>query len=263
MRIATRGSDLALWQARWVQRALQAAGVERVELHVVATTGDVNPEGSLARLEGTGFFSREVEAALIEGAADVAVHSFKDLPTQQPPALVVAAVPTRGVVNDLLILRSDVVSTGDARPLRAMPASTGDAPVYGRCPADSGGRTASDDRTASGGRIWPLAPAARVGTSSARRAAQLLHIHSAGGRRPDLIVADIRGNVPTRIGKLRQGQYDAVVLAAAGIARLSLDLTGLVVVDLQPYGFLPAPAQGALALQCRRDDEPTRALRVE
>ena len=216
MRIATRGSDLALWQARWVQQALEAKGATEIELHVVKTQGDVVQDRALTQLEGKGFFSREIEAALLDGAADVAVHSYKDLPTQQPPQLVVAAVPARAATNDLLIVREEV--------------------------ADSRGAT------------LPLAPAARVGTGSARRIAQLLHI------RPDLTVVDLRGNVPTRVRKLRDRQYDAIVLAKAGLDRLEVDLGGMVVVDLWPSGFLPAPAQGALAIQCRRDDSETNSL---
>lgn len=216
MRIATRGSDLALWQARWVQQALEAKGATEIELHIVKTQGDVVQDRALTQLEGKGFFSREIEAALLDGAADVAVHSYKDLPTQQPPELIVAAVPRRAATSDLLIVREDV--------------------------ADSRGAT------------WPLAPAARVGTGSARRVAQLLH------RRADLTVMDLRGNVPTRIRKLRDKEYDAIVLAKAGLDRLKIDLGAMVVVDLLPSGFLPAPAQGALAIQCRRKDSETNSL---
>ena len=216
MRIATRGSDLALWQAHWVKQALEAGGAADVEIHVVKTQGDVVQDRALTQLEGKGFFTKEIEAALLTGAADVAVHSYKDLPTQQPPELVVAAVPPRASTNDLLIVREEV--------------------------ADSRGET------------WPLAQAARVGTGAARRIAQLLHM------RPDLQVVDLRGNVPTRIRKLRDKEYDAIVLAKAGLDRLEIDLGGMVVVDLRISGFLPAPAQGALAIQCRREDERTSSL---
>ena len=216
MRIATRGSDLALWQARWVQQALEAGGATEIELHVVKTQGDVAQDRALTQPEGNGFFTRESEAALLSGAADVAVQSYKDLPTQQPQELVVAAVPSRAATNDVLIVCEDIV--------------------------DSRGAT------------WPLAPAARVGTGSTRRIAQLLHT------RPDLTVVDLRGNVPTRVRKLRDGEYDAIVLAKAGLDRLEIDLGGVVVVDLWPSGFLPAPAQGALAIQCRRDDARTASL---
>jgi hydroxymethylbilane synthase len=164
-----------------------------------------------------GVFVREIEHALVARDVDLAVHSFKDLPTTSPAELVVAAVPPRADPADLLLVRP-----------RALAAD------------------------GLGG--WPLVPRARVGTASARRRVWLGHF------RPDLVIEPLRGNVPTRIRKLRDGSLDAIVLAAAGVERLQADralaaaLDGLSVVRLDPERFVPAPAQGALAVQCRRDD---------
>ncbi|HEY8518705.1 MAG TPA: hydroxymethylbilane synthase [Gammaproteobacteria bacterium] len=221
LRIGTRGSALARTQASYVAERLRAAGLDS-ELVIIKTSGDRSDAPSFGSIGPQGVFVREIEQALIDGAVDLAVHSFKDLPTRSPAELVIAAVPPREDAADVLLAR---------------PAAFAD---------DAGG-------------LLPLREGARVGTSSARRQVWLRHL------RPDLVVEPLRGNVPTRIRRLADGDFDAVVLAAAGIDRLTgagaLDgaLDGLVVRRLDPERFVPAPAQGALAVQCRRGAERVRA----
>jgi hydroxymethylbilane synthase len=214
LRIATRHSDLALWQARHVADRLRAAapGLE-IELVHVTTTGDRDRTHTLREFGGVGVFTREVQRAVLEGRADVAVHSLKDLPTEPVTDLVLAAVPERASPFDVLVLPA------------------GASPV---------------------GSLDDLKQGARVATGSVRRQAQLLH------RRPDLRLVEIRGNVPTRVARLDEGQYDAVVLAEAGLDRLGLrDRISLV---LRPPLMLPAVGQGALGLECRSGDEATRTM---
>nr|WP_290665442.1 hydroxymethylbilane synthase [Ardenticatena sp.] len=209
LRVGTRGSLLARTQTAHVVALLQAAHPTlEVETVVVQTSGD-RSTASLRQIGGQGVFTRELEAALLDGRIDVAVHSLKDLPSTMPDGLVLAAVPPREDVRDVLVSRFD-------------------------------------------GGLDALPKGARVGTGSLRRQAQLLAM------RPDLHIADIRGNVDTRLRKLAEGQYDAILLAAAGLARLGwLDrATAFLPVDL----ILPAPAQAALGVQCRADDDQTRAL---
>lgn len=219
IRIGTRGSDLALWQARWVRDAIRTRLGRPCELVIVKTSGDVHTDVSLARLGarlGTvGLFTKELERALLAREVDVAVHSLKDMPTDVPPGLRLAARPVRAAVNDVLLVNAGRAAA--AGPLR-------------------------------------LPAGARVGTSSVRRRLLLL------ADRPDLDLVTIRGNVPTRVNLARTGEVDAVVLAAAGLDRLGLDLSGLVRVDLDPRRFVPAPGQGALALECRADDAELLAL---
>ena len=214
IRIGTRGSALALWQADFLRDELARAGQESTR-EIIKTQGDRVQDLSFDKLEGKGFFTKELEEALLEGRVDVAVHSMKDLPTVGPEGLVIAGVSARANPVDLLLVRA-------AR--------------------------------AAEGRPWRLADDATVGTSSVRRRAQLLDL------RPGLTVRDLRGNVPTRIRKLRDGHYDAIVLAAAGIERLGLDLSDLATAELHPREFVPAPAQGVLAYQCRAGDAATRRL---
>jgi len=215
MRIGTRGSDLALWQAHHVQGLLRdRAGID-AELVILESKGDLDQVRSLAELGSVGAFTREIESALLEDRIDLAVHSHKDLPTENPEGLVVAAVPARGPIGDVLVVRPE-----------------------------------AHDPAAPG---LPLRRGARVGTGSARRRAQLLAL------RPDLEILDLRGNVPTRLAKLTrehpgQWEYDAIILAEAGMVRLGIDPAPMVAVDLDPEAFLPAPAQGALALQVRAAD---------
>ncbi len=208
IRIATRASDLALWQARWVAARLAEHG-HASELVTVSTEGDRS--AAPIRELGVGVFVKAVQDAVRDGRADLAVHSYKDLPAAPADGLEVAAVPPRAAVHDVLLVR----------------------------------RAAYD----AGAGLVPVREGARVGSGAARRQAQLR------AHRPDLVPTGLRGNVPTRVGKLRTDpDLDAIVLAAAGLDRLALDLHDLVRVDLDPERFLPAPAQGALALEIRRGD---------
>ena len=208
--IGTRGSELALWQANYTKRLLEEKGQE-VELKIISTEGDRSQQWntSFDKLEGKGFFTKELEDALLDKTIDLAVHSHKDLPTQSPEGLMVAGVSKREDPSEYLLIRKEAVDEQNK---------------------------------------FNLKKGARVGTSSARRKAQLLAF------RPDVTISDLRGNVPTRIKKLREGQYEAIMLAAAGVERLELDLNDLHVEQLSPQEFIPAPAQGVLAWQTREDD---------
>lgn len=208
LRLATRKSALALAQSGQVAARVEAAnpGVTVELLHVV-TEGDRIQDRPLAAIGGKGLFVKEIEAALLDGRADFAVHSMKDLPGQLPEGLAVVCVPSRESPWDLLV-------TADARPLAELPEG------------------------------------ARVGTSSQRRAVQLR------ARRPDLRIEMLRGNIDTRLRRLREGAFDAVVLAEAGVRRLGLDAAGI---QLQGE-MIPAVAQGALALEARVGDEAVARL---
>ncbi len=208
LRIGTRGSDLALWQARRVAGRIHEALGRPAELVVIATRGDRIQDVAFHKMEGKGFFTKELQRALLDGEVDLVVHSLKDLPTEEPEGLVLAAIPERADPSDLLLARPGLLHTGPADPL-GLP----------------------------GGAV--------VGTSSLRRAAQVLAL------RPDLMLQALRGNVPTRVRKLREGRYDAILLAAAGVRRLGLDLGDLETVELPPEVMLPAPGQGALAIETR------------
>lgn len=219
LRIATRASALALWQARYIAGRLQQLDPDRpVELVQISTSGDRNQTDPLSQFGGVGVFTREVQRALLDGRADIAVHSLKDLPTDVVEGLTLAAVPERAPTHDTLVL----------------PANVNHGPS-----ADAASLIAS------------LPPKARVGTGSLRRRAQLLH------RRPDLALEEVRGNVDTRLRKLDEGQYDALVLAEAGLTRLGL--AGRISVRMTPPLMYPAVGQGALGLECRTDDAVTRA----
>ena len=212
IRIATRGSQLALWQANWVRAQLEAQG-SHCELVPVETQGD-REQTSFAKMQGQGFFSKAVQAAVLEDRADVAVHSLKDLPSAITPGLVIAAIPTREDARDVLIARTEFVD---------------------------------------GSSKFGLKSGTVVGTSAVRRRAQVQAID------PNLELQELRGNVPTRIEKLRRGEYGAIILAAAGLNRLNsdrleLDLSDLHTRTLEPHEFVPAPGQGALALECRSED---------
>lgn len=210
LRIGTRGSKLARWQAEWVSARLREAHPTlAVELIEIKTLGDRDRNSPLAAIGGTGLFTKEIQRAVLDGSVDVAVHSLKDLPTLGPDELVLGAIPPREDVADALI-----------------------APIY---------------KT-----LESLPVGATVGTSSLRRRAQLLY------RRPDLNVQSVRGNVETRLNLALDGALDAVMLAWAGLHRLGLH--GHVTERLEPPGSLPAVGQGALGIECRRDDERTLAL---
>jgi len=196
--IASRGSQLALWQAHWVERQLTAAGHE-CRIEIIKTTGDKITDVPLAKVGSKGLFTKEIEEALLDGRADLAVHSLKDLPTELPPGLVLAAVPEREDPRDAVI----------------------------------------------GKRLSELAHGARVGTSSLRRSAQLRKL------RPDLTIESVRGNLDTRLRKLDEGQYDAILLAAAGLQRLGW---GDRIAEILPAAIMcSAVGQGALAIETRAD----------
>lgn len=209
--IGTRGSELALWQANYTKQLLEEKG-HAVEIRIVSTAGDRSQQWntSFDKLEGKGFFTKELEEELLNKTIDLAVHSHKDLPTESPDGLLVAGVSRREDPSDLLIM---------------------------------------NDKAADSGMKFGLKKGALVGTSSARRKSQLLAF------RPDLKIEDLRGNVPTRVSKLREGKYDAILLATAGIERLEIELDEFTVEKLDPREFVPAPAQGVLAWQTREDDD--------
>ena len=207
--IGTRGSQLALWQARHVATLLAERGIA-TDAKIIKTTGDKITDVALSQISTAagrkGVFTKEIEEALLDGTIDLAVHSLKDLPTELDERLAVAAIPERADPYDAL-----VGSTFEALP-----------------------------------------QGARVGTSSLRRAAQLR------AARPDLELLDIRGNVDTRLRKLDEGQYDAILLACAGLRRLGWE--SRITEALDPALVTPAPGQGALGIETRADDERTRTI---
>lgn len=205
IRVGTRGSDLALWQTRWVESLIRQHHLDvQVEEIIITTEGDVSAINSPDVAGWTmGAFVGAIESALTNGEIDYAVHSCKDLPSESSEGLTIAAFPPRAAVNDVLITREevnlDVIPTGF-----------------------------------------------KVGTSSPRRKYQFL-------RHADVEILPLRGNVPTRIKKLVQGDYDGIILALAGIERLELDVPFMTV--LPSHRFVPAPAQGAVAVQSRSDSD--------
>ena len=204
LRIGTRASALALWQAGHVGSLIRALpGAPPVELVPITTTGDVRTDVPLWAVRGRAFFTKEIDRALLEGRIDVAVHSLKDLPTAMEPGLELAAVLTREDPRDALVSRS-------------------------------------------GASLAQLPRASRVGTSSLRRRAFLSHA------RQDLALLELRGNVPTRLERLERGDYDAIVLAAAGLKRLGLEQR--ITQHLPTEEFPPAVSQGAIGICTRADD---------
>ncbi len=206
LRIGTRGSELALWQARHVAALLHRETGAASELVVVRTSGDRDRARPLHRLAGTGFFTRELQQALREGSVDAVVHSLKDLPVEEPAGLRLSAVLGREEPRDALL---------------ALP-----------------------DRRGPGG--LGLRPGAVIGTSSLRRAAQALALQ------PDAVVQPLRGNVPTRLRRLEEGEVDAILLAYAGLCRLGIEPGERLVKVFEVDEFLPAPGQGALAVETRQ-----------
>jgi len=210
LKLGTRGSRLALWQAEWVKAALARAGVA-AELVIIKTRGDAEVDRPLHELEGKGFFTKEIEEALRDGRIDVAVHSLKDLPTTLPTGLMLAAVPKRADPAEALVTRDAGITS-----------------------------------------IAGLAAGTKVGTSSLRRVAQIRYL------RADLEIVPLRGNVPTRVRKVKEGRdgLDAALLAGAGLERL--ELAGHIAARLDPLDVMPAPGQGALGLEVRADDRKAR-----
>jgi len=206
MVIGSRGSALALWQANWVRQRLEAPG-ERWRIEIIKTTGDKIADVPLAQVGTKGLFTKEIDEALLDERIDLAVHSLKDLPTELPRGLAIAAIPEREDARDALV----------------------------------------------GARLAELAPGAKVGTSSLRRVAQLHAV------RPDLAVESVRGNVDTRLRKLGDGQYDALVMAAAGLRRLGLESR---IAEFLPVDVMcPAVGQGALAIATREEGDAAQACR--
>lgn len=210
LRIATRGSALALWQAEHIRDTLLAKDADLcVILTIIKTKGDIIQDVPLAKVGGKGLFVKEIEEALLSGEADLAVHSMKDVPMDLPEGLVLAAIPEREDPADMLL-------SVDFDGLAALPKG------------------------------------ARVGTCSLRRQAQLLML------RPDLKIENLRGNVDTRLRKLMEGQFEAIVMAAAGLARLGLSAPHMS--RLAPPNFLPAVGQGALGIECLAERADLMAL---
>jgi len=203
--IGSRGSALALWQARWIAGRLESLG-QATRIEIIHTTGDRVLDVTLAKVGTKGMFTKEIEEALLSGAIDLAVHSLKDMPTELPPGLTLAAIPAREDPRDALV----------------------------------------------GRKLQELASGQRVGSSSLRRAAQLR------AARPDLVIEDIRGNVDTRLRKLDEKQYDAIVLAAAGLNRLGWSDR---IAEILPAEVMcPAVGQGALAVEVRVDGRVPEGL---
>ncbi|MGD9973637.1 MAG: hydroxymethylbilane synthase [Desulfatirhabdiaceae bacterium] len=212
IRVGTRGSQLALWQANWVKSELESRHADLgVELVIIKTKGDKILDVPLARVGGKGLFVKEIEDQLIGGQIDIAVHSMKDMPADIPDGLCIGAVPVRENPCDVLISKN-------------------------KTPLDG------------------LKPHAVVGTSSLRRAAQLIHL------RPDLAIVSLRGNLDTRIRKLESGDMDAIIVAAAGVLRLGLG--SHISQYLTAEHMLPAVGQGALCIEIREND-PLTATRIQ
>ena len=207
LRIGSRGSQLALWQANHISGLLQQQG-HTVAIEVIKTTGDKITDVALAKVGTKGMFTKEIEEALAEGRVDLAVHSLKDLPTELPTGFALAAIPVREDPRDVFL-------------------------------------------SVNNSRIQDLPAHARVGTSSLRRQAQLRALRS------DLEIIPLRGNVDTRLRKLHSGEFDAIILAAAGVTRLGL--TSAVREYIPPEQMCPAAGQGALAVETRADDTLTAA----
>ena len=203
--IGSRGSQLALWQARWIQARLEAWG-QQCRIEIIHTTGDKITDVALSKVGTKGLFTKEIEEALLAGRIDVAVHSLKDMPTELPSGLTLAAIPEREDPRDALI----------------------------------------------GRKLSELPQRARVGTSSLRRSAQLRAL------RPDLEIENIRGNLDTRLRKLDEGKYDAIVLASAGLRRLGWQ--DRIAELLDPETMCPAVGQGALAVETRDDSGPAQTI---
>lgn len=209
LRIGTRGSKLALWQANWVKSELERTHGLAVEIEKIKTTGDKITDVPLAQVGGKGLFVKEIEEALLDGRVDLAVHSMKDVPTEFPDGLALRCITEREDPRDAAL-------------------------------------------THNGENIFELPVGAKVGTSSLRRRAQLL------SRRPDLKVLDLRGNLDTRMRKLEEGEFDAVILAGAGLRRLGW--ADRITHYIEPTDMLPAIGQGALGIETRTDDDKTNKL---
>lgn len=206
IKIGTRGSALALWQANFVASQLR----QQHSIVTIKTKGDRIQNVSFDKIEGKGFFTKELEDALLQGAIDIAVHSMKDLPTDMVEGLTIAAVTKREDPSDVIIVRPEAYRANH---------------------------------------WFPLKENTKVGTSSLRRVAQLKRILNS------VEVLPLRGNVPTRVKRCKEGRFDAIILAKAGLTRLAINLKGFYTMTLPFSYFLPSPGQGALAIQVRSDDK--------
>lgn len=209
--IGSRGSRLALWQAEWVKARLAELHPQvEVAIEIIKTSGDQLKHEPLSVIGGKGVFTKELEEALLDRRIDLAVHSLKDLPTQLPEGLLIAAITEREDTRDALVLR-DGLSFAQQPSIKNLP----DGSI--------------------------------VGTSSPRRLTQLKHL------RPDLTIKDLRGNVDTRLRKLDAGEYEAIILASAGLRRLGLEQRISAPIEIEE--MLPAVGQGALGIETRDDEE--------
>ena len=210
-RIGTRGSTLALWQANHVKKLLEAGGTVQAEIITIKTSGDQDQESSISQIGTKGVFIKELEEALLDKRIDLAVHSMKDVPTEIPEGLTIAAILKRDEVRDCLVCKF-------------------------------------------GHKLAKLPRSAKVGTSSVRRRAQLLR------NRPDLDIRELRGNIDTRLRKLDDCEYHAIVLAKAGLDRLGLGWRSAEVLTTEV--MLPAVGQGALGIETRADDEESKNVAI-
>ena len=212
--IGSRGSKLALWQANHIKEKLSNYGLESF-IKIIKTKGDQIQHLSFDKIEGKGFFTKELEIALIKEEVDLAVHSLKDMETQESNELSIVAVPIRENPSDTLLINLN--SVDKSQELNIIKNGI-------------------------------------IGTSSARRKNQIILF------REDLIIKDLRGNVPTRIQKLRNGNYDAIIIAKAGINRLNIDISDFHAIELSPMMFIPAPGQGALGIQIKNSNHKLRKI---
>lgn len=210
MTIGTRGSELATTQTGLIAEKIRQGLRIEITIEVIKTKGDIITDRPLREIEGRGYFTKELEEALLDKRIDMAVHSFKDMPSEYPEGLAIACVSSREDPADLLVVNLESYSSLDNE--------------------------------------IPLKQGALVGTSAVRRESQLK------AKRADLVFKDLRGNVPTRLKKLADQQYDAIFLASAGVKRLNLNLGEFKTIRLDPTAFVPAPGQGVLAVQMRADD---------
>ncbi len=210
IRVGTRGSNLALWQATFVRETLEKnhPGIH-FEQVIIKTEGDLDQKSSLSQIGGQGIFTKEIEKALLNNTIDIAVHSLKDLPSKMPEGLILGAVPERGYVQDVLITENGIT-------------------------------------------LQQLPQHAKVATGSIRRKSQLLSL------RPDLIISDLRGNIDTRLRKLKDSGIDAIIMAKAAILRLELDQ--VLYYEFKTDEMIPAVGQGAIGIQVRKEDKLVREI---
>jgi hydroxymethylbilane synthase len=225
--IGTQGSKLALWQAEWIRSELKRLyPALYIELNKIKTTGDKILDVPLAQVGGKGLFVKEIEEAMLRNEADIAVHSMKDVPTEFPEGLHLAVICRREDPKDALVISEKLKVTRLRRSEKLNPRSK------------KGGAKSL---------LYALPQGVRIGTSSLRRSCQLLSI------RPDLKIEQLRGNLDTRLRKLDEGRFDAIILAAAGIKRLGLSDR---ITEILPFEIsLPAIGQGAIGIECRIHDE--------